>query len=399
MKDALLIHLDADPTTVWWLTTDHLGNGIGLPRRDALIEVARHAAGRRVVLLVPTEHCSMIEIRTPLRDRVRLQMALPALVEERLVGDVERQHLTPGPVTTDGRCQVLVVERARVESWLAAAHAVALDPDLIVADVLCLPGGPIVAAADGRVLLRSSERAAALAPGAWALAPVLLGVRGELRALVTPEGAPAIAALTSAFAAVGTTLREEPVSAVEFERILMRGVDAAGVHDLRHGKFRTARAQRERAERWRLPVVLALALLGITALALAIEVGTLLRERQVQAAMLAPLLSRVAPEAVGQPDPRPYLEARMSRRTGVGRQGGLLLDLERTVAALRGVGGAQLVGVDARPGALEFAVQASDLTGLEAARAAVEQSLGRAVELRGASSAGGRAEARLAVAP
>jgi hypothetical protein len=111
------------------------------------------------------------------------------------------------------------------------------------------------------------------------------------------------------------------------------------------------------------------------------------------------LLARVAPEAVGQPDPRPYLEARMARRVGVGRNGALLADLERTVTALRGVGGAQLIGVDARPGTLEFAVRAGDLTGLEAARAAVERSLGRAVELRGASSADGRAEARLAVTP
>lgn len=397
MKDALLIHLDADPTTVWWLATDHLGNGIGLPRREPLAEAARHAAGRRIALLVPAEHCALIEVRTPLRDRARLQLALPALVEERLVGDVERQHLTPGPIAADGRCQVLVVERARVESWLATARAVALDPDVIVPDALCLPVGPILAAADGRVLLRSQERAAALASGAWALAPALLGVRGELRVLVTPEGAPALAGLASAFATVGATLREEPVSAIELERILMRGVDAARGHDLRHGALRTARALRERAVRWRLPVVLALVLLGIAALALVTEVGTLLRQRQTQAATLAPLLSRVAPEAVGQPDPRPYLEARMAQRTGVGRQGRLLLDLERTVAALRGVGGAQLIGVDARPGALEFAVRASDLTGLEAARAAVEQSLGRAVELRGASSASGRAEARLAV--
>lgn len=399
MKDALLIHLDADPTAVWWLATDHLGNGIGLPRQDSLAEAARHAAGRRVVLLVQAEHCTLLEVRTPLRDRARLLLALPALVEDRLVDDVERQHLTPGAIGADGRCQVLVVERARVESWLAGLQAVGLDPDLVIPDAVCLPSGPIVACLGGRVLLRAQERVAALAPAAWALTPSLLAATGEVRALITPEGAAAAAATIAAFTAAGITLREDPVPTVELERILMRGVDAARGHDLRHGAFRTARALRERAERWRLPAALALALFTLGVVALLTEVGTLLRQRQVQAAMLAPLLSQVAPEAIGQPDPRPYLEARMARHRGVGRQGGLLLDLERTVAALRGVGGAQLMGVDARPGALEFAVRASDLTGLEAARAAVEQSLGRAVELRGASSAAGRAEARLAVAP
>lgn len=399
MKDALLIHLDGEPTTVWWLATDHLGNGIGLPRQDPLPVAARHAAGRRVALLVPSEHCTLIEVRSPLRDRARLQQALPALVEDRLIGDIERQHLTPGPIEGDGRCQVLVVERARVEAWLGTAREVGLDPDRLIPDAFCLPAGPIVVCTAGRILIRGPGRVATLAPAAWALAPALLGATGELRTLVTPEGVPAAAAVGGGFAAAGATLREEPIAAVELERILMRGVDAARAFDLRHGEFRTARALRERAERWRLPLVLALALVAIAGLALLAEVGALLRQRQVQAAELAPLLAKVAPEAVGQPDPRPYLEARMARQRGVGRQGGLLLDLERTVAALRGVGGAQLVGLDARPGALEFAVRASDLTGLEAARAAVEQSLGRAVELRGASSASGRAEARLAVAP
>ena len=399
MKDALLIHLDVDPTKVWWLATDHLGNGIGLPRQDPLTEAARHAAGRRVVLLVPAEHCTLLEVRAPLRDRARLLQALPALVEDRLVGDVERQHLTPGAIGADGRCQVLVVERARVESWLADLRAAGLDPDLVIPDALCLPSGPILACLGGRMLLRTHERVAALAPAAWALAPSLLAPVGELRALVTPEGASAAAATRPAVAAAGFAVREDLVPTVEFERMLMRGVDAARGHDLRHGAFRTARALRERAERWRLPAALALALLAIAAVALLAEVGTLLRQRQVQATALAPLLAQVAPEAIGQPDPRPYLEARLARQRGVGRQGGLLLDLERTVVALRGVGGAQLVGIDARPGALEFAVRASDLTGLEAARAAVEQSLGRSVELRGASSAAGRAEARLAVAP
>lgn len=399
MKDALLIHLDADPTTVWWLATDHLGNGIGLPRQDPLTEAARHATGRRVALLVPAEHCTLVEVRTPLRDRARLLLALPALVEDRLVGDVERQHLTPGPLGPDGRCQVLVVERARVESWLATARDAGLDPDLVIPDALCLPRGPILACLAGRILMRAPARLAALAPAAWALAPSLLGATSDLRTLVTPEGAAAAAAAAGAFTAVGVTLREEPIAAVELERILLRGVEAARDHDLRHGAYRTDRALRERAERWRLPALLALALFGVAALALVTEVGSLLRLRQVQAAALAPLLTQVAPEAVGQPDPRPYLEARMVRHRGVGRQGGLLLDLERTVAALRGIGGAQLVGIDARPGALEFAVRAADLTGLEAARAAVEQSLGRAVELRGASSAAGRAEARLAVVP
>jgi len=395
LKDALLIHLDADPALVWWLATDHLGNGIGLPRQDALAEAARHAVARRIVLLIPAEHCTLVEVRSPLRDRAKLMLALPGLVEERLVDDVERQHLTPGPVAADGRCQVLVVERARMDAWLEAARAAGLDPDHVVPDAYCLPAGRILACVAGRALLRNDERAAALGTSALALAPALLGSSGELRTLVTPEGAATAAACTAA----GLSLREEPVAMIEVERILMRGLDGALPFDLRHGAYRTARALRARAERWRLPALLGLALIGLAALALALEVGGLLRERRALRAELAPLLERVAPEAVGQPDPRPYLDARQARRLGVGRQGGLLMDLERTVAALRGVGGTQLVGVDARPGALEFAVRAADLTGLEAARAAVEQSLGRAVELRGASSADGHAEARLAVVP
>lgn len=348
-----------------------------------------------MVLLVPAEHCTRLEVRTPLRDRAKLLRALPALVEERLIGDIERQHLTPGPIGADGRCQVLVVEAARVEAWLETARGAGLDPDLVLPDAACLPPGPLLACTGGRLLLRIGERYVALAAAGFGLAPALLADAGALRALFTPDGAAAVATL----AAAGLELREEPIGAVELERILFRGAARAADQDLRHGRFRAARALRERATRWRLPAALALALVALAAVAVLIEAGGLLRERSRERAALAELLARVAPEAVGQPDARPYLEARLARRVGVGRQGGLLFDLEHAVAALRGVGGAQLVGVDARPGALEFAVRAADLTGLEAARAAVEHSLGRSVELRGATSADGRAEARLAVKP
>lgn len=395
MKDALLLHLDPDAGAGWWLATDHLGNGIGAPQHDALAAVARAAAGRRLTVLFPTERCLVLEVRAPVRDRTQLLRALPALVEDRLTSDVESMHLTAGPLRDDGTLRVVAIEHAALAALLAALAAAGLEPEALLPDALCLPGSDDQLLLLGeRCLLRTRLRVAAGPP---ALATLLLASEplGARVALGHDGATAAIDPVRAALAARGVTVDERPAARHELERTLLRGARGATGYDLRHGRYRHRDADHGRWRTWRVPAALASLWAVLLLAAVALEVGSLLRERARLDAELARLLPQAAPEALGQPDPRFYLDQRLQRRSDVG--GVSLDDVVRAAGALRAVGGTELMLVDAREGVLELGVRAADLAALDAARGAVADALDRVVELRGASSSGGKAEARLVV--
>lgn len=397
MKDAFLLHLDPDAASGWWLATDHLGNGIGAPQHGPLADAARAAAGREVVVAFATERCLVLEVHAPVRDRSQLLRALPALIEDRLTDDVERLHLTAGPIAPDGSLKVIAMEHSALRALLATLHAAGLEPGALVPDALCLGGtGDRVELLGGRCLVRTRQRVAAVAP---AVAALLLATEplGDRIGLGHSEtDAALLDPLRQACAARGVALDEHPVARHEQERALLRAAPAAAAAFLmRHGRHRADRAEGGWWRSWRVPAALAALWLLLVSASLAVEVGQLLRERTMLDAKLAELLPSAAPEALGQPDPRFYLEQRIKRRDG-GR--GVALDqVVRAAGALRAVGGAELMAVDAREGAIELAVRAADLAALEAARGAVESALGRGVELRGATRSGERAEARLLI--
>lgn len=396
MNDALLLHLDPDATAGWWLATDHLGNGIGSPRHASLAEVARAAAGRPLSVLFPAERCVVLEVRAPVRDRAQLLRALPGLVEDRLSSEVEQLHLSAGPFADDGSLRVVAIEHGALRTLLAALAAAGLDPEVLVPDALCLPGtGDALGALDGRILFRTRQRAAAVAPAiaALLLSSDTLDTRVELSH--SNEDPATLEPLRVALAARGVALDERPVARHELERALLRGARAALGYNVRHGRHRRHGAAADRRRTWRLPLALAALWFVLVAAASAVEIGLLLRERVALDAELAQLLPSAAPEALGQPDPRFYLDQRLKRRAGGG--GVSLDDVVRAAGALRAVGGAELMLVDAREGALELGVRAGDLAALEAARGAVSAALARGVELHGASSSNGAAEARLVI--
>lgn len=102
---------------------------------DALSAVAQ---GKRVLVAVPGQDVLCLRAQWPGGSRQRVRQALPYLLEEQLIGDVERQHFALG--LWDGeQLPVVVVARSRMDGWLAqlsAAGVVAqqLVPDCLLAD-------------------------------------------------------------------------------------------------------------------------------------------------------------------------------------------------------------------------------------------------------------------------
>jgi len=118
------------------------------------------AASRRVVLLLAGADVTLLAVQAPPLTGARLRAALPALVEEHILGDPLDCVLVAGPGLPDGRRPVAVVQRAWLEPLVKAllgmgARAVAAMPSQ-----LCLPlqpGSTSAAIGAGELLLRQGQ--------------------------------------------------------------------------------------------------------------------------------------------------------------------------------------------------------------------------------------------------
>jgi general secretion pathway protein L len=100
------------------------------------------ASARRVVLLLAASDVTLLRVKTPPLSAARLKAALPALVEEQVLGDPADCVLAASAADGEGMRSVAVVQRAWLEVLVKAllaqgAHAVSVLPSQ-----LCLPFQP-----------------------------------------------------------------------------------------------------------------------------------------------------------------------------------------------------------------------------------------------------------------
>lgn len=100
------------------------------------------ASARRVTLLLAASDVTLVRVKAPPLSAAKLKAALPALVEEHVLGDPADCALAAGPADDEGMRSVAVVQRAWLEVLVKAllaqgAHAVSAVPAQ-----LCLPFQP-----------------------------------------------------------------------------------------------------------------------------------------------------------------------------------------------------------------------------------------------------------------
>lgn len=140
-----------------WLVVDGKGARIGAVQTGTLTEAAAHAAGRRVLLLVPGTDVLLAEPVLPLKSTAKLAQIVPFALEEQLAADVEDLHFAVGK--RDGRpgTPVAVVARTRMQEWQDAASSAPLRVDAIHAETATLPvtpNGVTLIVDEGRVYVR-----------------------------------------------------------------------------------------------------------------------------------------------------------------------------------------------------------------------------------------------------
>ncbi len=282
------------------------------------------AQAARVVLLLAASDVTLLRLTVPPLPAARLQAALPALVEDRVIGDPEDCAIAAGP-EVEGQRTIAIADRAWLQRWLdalrqlGARRIAALPMSLclplpagrVSAALLDLPGAPELAvrtsADEGLGLPIAAGDAAGLLDEVPALLATLTG--GSAVRLSVPA---AQAGLFHAWSA------EHPDSGIEVVdedwRIWIDGAGQAGV-DLAAG---VAAAPGERIDwlRWRWPLRLALACLLLNVIALNADWWRLRSEGRALEDEMATIYRRAFP---GEPAGQEPL-AQMRQKVAAARQ-------------------------------------------------------------------------------
>ncbi len=283
------------------------------------------AQASRVVLLLAASDVTLLRMAVPPLPAARLAAALPALVEDRVIGDPDDCVIAAGP-DIDGQRAIAIADRAWLQQWLAALRQLGARRIVAVPLQLCLPlpAGHVSAAlleagSELELALRmSADEGLGLPVAADSLPDLPDAVRDTLATLA--GGRPVQLSVLPAHAGLfHAWLAEHPGSGLELVDTSwpawIEGASQAGV-DLAGGIARADEAPDWR--RWRWPLRLALALLLLNLAALNADWWRLRSEGQALEREMEATYRRAFP---GEPAP-PQPLAQMRQKVAAARQAG-----------------------------------------------------------------------------
>lgn len=366
MSVTLLIHIDGERIV-----------GLAGAANDTISSAAQLAeAARRsdsVVVLVPGEAVTVVEVARIARQRQRLMQALPYAVEEQLAQPVEDMHIV-APARIDGeRVPVACAAHADMRDWLQRLDALGIRPDRMLPDTLALPlaeGAATLVRTGDRALVRSGPDAG------FAVEAEALDVLGE-----------SIGPLREAFAVSDSA---------DLLTRLAPHLAQASTLDLLDGPYRPRR-RASAAGPWRLVAQLALLALLLGLVYQWLDYRALRQTHAELSAEAQRLYRQAVPGEGSVPDPVRMLRAERAR-SGAEQSGGALRLLARVAPLLPG--GTTTLRMDAleyRGGSLELSVTTPDVPTLDGLRERLGALPGLRVELTGASPGDEGVQGRLRI--
>lgn len=401
MRDTIFLHLgSADPAgpVEWARVTD--GATEITVERSPLEEVAGPAAGCRVVALVPGESVTLARANVPARNRQRVLAALPYVLEDRLIPDVETLHFAPGMRETGGALCAAVVERERMDHWLGRLRGAGIEPDALVPDTLALPfeAGSWTVLDKGEIsLVRTAAQAGfALDSANFALLlPLSVEEAGEQRPerIVLYDDAHKLHPGFPPDSGVHVEWRALTESTLA---LLARHYSDQAAINLLQGDYSRRELLGRRWRPWIPAAALLAALLLVNAamtigdyVALSRENAAL--EREIQAFYL-----EAFPDARRVVNPRAQMEQGLAALRGSGAGGGGFLDLMRAAAEpLSQTAGLILQRANYHDNKLDLALVIGDLQALDQLKQRLIEQGGLVVDIQSASALNDRIEARL----
>ena len=141
-----------------WLTARVEGNSAKNSAKNSAI----NSAAMDVLFLAPADCCHVTAVSVPAKNKKKISKAIPYLVEDELVTDVEDCHFASGELTDSGLVRVAALSRKQMGLWVALFNDLGVHLDSIRIDALQLPykGRPVMLIEPGRILLRLSDEKA-----------------------------------------------------------------------------------------------------------------------------------------------------------------------------------------------------------------------------------------------
>ena len=128
-------HAAADPLPFAWSQRGRLQQSGSAPLAELAPMLGRSG---RVVLLLAASDVTLLNLPVPPLPPSRLQAALPALVEERIIGEPAACAIAAGP-EVDGRRMIAVVDHGWLQSWINALRQYGARRIVAQPMQLCLP--------------------------------------------------------------------------------------------------------------------------------------------------------------------------------------------------------------------------------------------------------------------
>ena len=380
MADWLLVRLSRDAAQPHqWVSvavSGHLSEAPGAGDDAALLVAAE---GRRIVVLMPGSEVLQTLVTVPAGSDSRQAQIVPYALEDQVADDLEALHFAIGkPVAGPGsQLCVDVISRAVLQDWLAAAQAIGLRPQALMADSGLLPLTP-----DGVTLLLVQDTVTVVKPDTR---PAVLPVSELGLALDAALGndnaqwsslnltvyassqdwlaqAPMIEALRPSLA----SLKVQLLSAGTLP-LLAGQLPAQSAINLLQGEFLQRQSATAALQAWRWAAGFAAALLLVHWVGQALAVRQLKRVDQALEQRIVQLVSSALPgDTVAPSAARARMQQRLDQLKASADDGQGLLPLLGAVAAGRAAApGTQLQALGFKRGSLDLTFNGPDAGSIE----------------------------------
>ena len=158
MARTILLRIDPTATEACWQRLEN-GQLAGSFHRGSLADASRYTRGTPVVVLAPSEEVFITSAALPGRNRKKLIKAVPYVVEDQIVDDLDSLHFALSAHSIHGQYLVAAIERRLMDYWDSALRAAGIRTDTIIPDILALADAP-----ESWTVLLESERALVRSP-------------------------------------------------------------------------------------------------------------------------------------------------------------------------------------------------------------------------------------------
>lgn len=92
----------------------------------------------KIVLLIPDHYVSYYIVDMPIRDPKKRMQALPFILEDKIISNIEHTHFSLGPIIYDNKYLVAVSNKRIIKKYIDLFINLNIKTDIILSDALCL---------------------------------------------------------------------------------------------------------------------------------------------------------------------------------------------------------------------------------------------------------------------